>query len=285
MFTTCPPSEIRYHWYCRDGREACFTLNDASYRTQTMERHDQTNMGGEIESFLTTHWSLIENIQSDEDKNQALISLLLERYWKPVYCYLRRKGYNNEQAKDRTQGFFHEIVLKRDLLQRADQSKGRFRAFLLHALDQYLINEKVRQRAKKRFPKGRLISFEVTDLLTLPQMISSMTPEDCYNYTWLSDLLERVLKEVETDCHSDGLDLHWKVFHERVVIPILDDSPTQSLKEICEKYGIEDEKKASNMIITVKRRFQTVIRKHVRDTVANEDEIDDEVQELFQYLP
>lgn len=116
-------------------------------------------------------------------------------------------------------------------------------------------------------------------------MISSMTPEDCYNYTWLSYLLERVLKEVKGDCLSDGLDLHWKVFHERVVIPILDDSPTPSLKEICEKYGIEDEKKASNMIITVKRRFQTVIRKHVRDTVANEDEIDDEVQELFQYLP
>jgi len=250
-----------------------------------MAHNDQTNMGGEIETFLTTHWSLIKHVQSDEDKNHALISLLLGRYWKPVYCYLRRKGYDNELAKDRTQGFFHEIVLNRSLLQRADQSKGRFRALLLHTLDQYLINEKVKERAKKRSPKGRLISFEVTDLLTLPQMISSMTPEDCYNYTWLSYLLERVLKEVKGDCLSDGLDLHWKVFHERVVIPILDDSPTPSLKEICEKYGIEDEKKASNMIITVKRRFQTVIRKHVRDTVANEDEIDDEVQELFQYLP
>ena len=250
-----------------------------------MERRDQTNMGGEIETFLTTHWSLIENIQSEEDKNQALISLLLERYWKPVYCYLRRKGYDNEQAKDRTQGFFHEIVLNRSLLQRADQSKGRFRAFLLHALDQYLINETVRERAKKQFPKGRMISFEVNDVLTLPQLISSMTPEDCYNYTWLSSLLERVLEEVKTNCQSDGLDLHWDVFYKRVVTPILEDSPSPSLKELCEKYGIEDEKKASNMIITVKRRFQTVIRKHVRDTVANEDDVEDEVQELFQYLP
>lgn len=250
-----------------------------------MKRHDQTNMGGEIETFLTTHWSLIENIQSNEDKNQALISLLLERYWKPVYCYLRRKGYENEQAKDLTQGFFHEIVLNRSLVQRADQSKGRFRAFLLHALDQYLINEKARERAKKRFPTGRLISFEVNDVLTLPQLISSMTPEDCYNYTWLSNLLERVLQEVKTNCHSDRLDLHWTIFYKRVVIPILEDSPAPSLKEVCVKHGIEDEKKASNMIITVKRRFQMVIRKHVRDTVANEDNVDDEVHELFQYLP
>ncbi|MFC1604524.1 hypothetical protein ACFL5F_05800 [Planctomycetota bacterium] len=250
-----------------------------------MKHHDQTNMGGQIEAFLTTHWSLIEHIQSNKDKDQALIGLLFEKYWKPVYCYLRHKGYDNEQAKDRTQGFFHEIVLNRSLLQRADQSKGRFRAFLLHALDQYLINEKTRERAQKRHPKGKLISFEVADFLTLPQMISSMTPEDCYNYTWLSYLLERVLREVKGDCLSDRLDLHWTVFHERVVIPILDDSPTPSLKEICEKYGIEDEKKASNMIITVKRRFQTVIRKHVRDTVVNEDEVVDEVHELFQYLP
>jgi len=31
---------------------------------------------------------------------------MLKTYWKPVYCYLRCKGYDNEQAKDLTQGFF-----------------------------------------------------------------------------------------------------------------------------------------------------------------------------------
>ena len=88
-------------------------------------------MGGETETFLTTHWSLIEDVQSRGDKDRALIGLLLGKYWKPVYCYLRRKGYDNEQAKDLTQDFFHEVVLSRDLVRRADQSKGRFRSFLL----------------------------------------------------------------------------------------------------------------------------------------------------------
>ena len=98
-----------------------------------MREKDQTDMGGERETFLTTHWSLIEDVQSGDDKDRALIGLLLDKYWKPVYCYLRRKGYNNEQAKDLTQGFFHEVVLSRELVRRADQSKGRFRSFLLHA--------------------------------------------------------------------------------------------------------------------------------------------------------
>lgn len=92
-----------------------------------MRPHDYTDMGGTGEVFLTTHWSLIEDIKSKEDRNEALISLLLERYWKPVYCYLRQKGHNNEQAKDLTQDFFHEVVLNRNLLGRAEQCKGRFR--------------------------------------------------------------------------------------------------------------------------------------------------------------
>jgi hypothetical protein len=83
-------------------------------------RHDQTDMGGTGEVFLTTHWSLIEDIKSKDDKDRALMDLLLNRYWKPVYCYLRHKRYDNEDAKDLTQGFFHEVVLNRNLVQRAD---------------------------------------------------------------------------------------------------------------------------------------------------------------------
>ena len=95
-----------------------------------MSRDDQTTMGGGQVRFLTTHWSLIETVDSDEkDGNRALIGSLLKQYWKPVYCYLRRHGYGNEEAKDLTQDFFHEVVLGRGLFQRADQSQGRFRPF------------------------------------------------------------------------------------------------------------------------------------------------------------
>ena len=96
-----------------------------------MGLHDQTDMGGTAETFLTTHWSLIESVQEHQDPDCALIGLLLKRYWKPVYCYVRRRGHANEEAKDLTQGFFHEVVLNRQLIQRADPSKGRFRTFLV----------------------------------------------------------------------------------------------------------------------------------------------------------
>src|SRR5210317_2243342 len=144
-----------------------------------MKQNDITDMGGVGGAFLTTHWSIVENVCSDdEDRNRALIELLLSKYWKPVYCYLRRKGYDNEQAKDLTQGFFHEVVLGRSLIQKADQSKGRFRSFLLIALNRYLITTRTGQAAQKRIPQNKLVSLDVMDLPELRQAASELTPED-----------------------------------------------------------------------------------------------------------
>jgi len=142
-----------------------------SQRTQMAGYHDQTNMGGTKEVFLTTHWSLIEEVKSTGGRDPSPIDLLLKIYWKPVYCYLRHKGYGNEQAKDLTQGFFHEVVLKRDLVQRAERCKGRFRSFLLHALNQYLTNVQIAEVAKKRIPADKLVPLEMIDPAEVPQAV------------------------------------------------------------------------------------------------------------------
>ncbi|MFC1604422.1 hypothetical protein ACFL5F_05275, partial [Planctomycetota bacterium] len=61
--------------------------------TEVVSLDDQTKMGGDQVRFLTTHWSLIEAfVNEDNDQDRALISSLLKRYWKPIYCYLRRLG-------------------------------------------------------------------------------------------------------------------------------------------------------------------------------------------------
>ena len=198
---------------------------------------------------------------------------------------MRCCGLDNEQAKDLTQGFFHEIVLSRDLIQRADRKKGRFRTFLLHALNQYLANEKSKEMAGKRYPQGGLVPLDITDISELPKMSSSWTPENCYNYAWLCELLEGVLSEVEAECRQDKLDLHWHIFRDRVLDPTLSNTTAPSLEELCTKYDIDHPKKVSNMAITVKRRFQAIMRRHIRNSVSVEDQVSDEFNEIMQYFP
>jgi RNA polymerase sigma-70 factor (ECF subfamily) len=248
-----------------------------------MRPQDHTDMGGAREAFLTTHWSLIEGIKKNQDKDQVLIGILLERYWKPVYCYLRSKGYKNEEAKDLTQSFFHEVVLNRHLAERVDSSKGRFRSFLLHALSQFLISQKRKETAKKHIPKDKLVPLDIKDPPVLPQDIIS-SPEDCFLYAWKSILVDRTLSQVQAECKDRGLEIHWNIFRDRIVQPLVDGKRPPSNKELTSLYELEDEATVSNMLVTVKRRFKAALKKQLRATVLSEDDITPELQEMLNFF-
>ena len=247
-----------------------------------MALRDQTDLGGTAETFLTTRWSLIEGIQRKPDPQRAMIGMLLERYWRPVYCYLRRTGHDNEQAKDLTQGFFHEVVLNRRLIERADPSKGRFRSFLLHALKQYVIDQRRSGGGQSTISPGKLVSLEIADLPPLPQTIYRSSPEECFLYAWKAAMLDQTLAKVQDDCLSCGQQTHWQIFQEGLVAPILEGTKPPPLKDLCRRYGVASEKTASNMIITVKRRFQRTLREQLRSTVRSEAEADEELQDFLQ---
>ncbi|MDI6451552.1 hypothetical protein [Anaerobaca lacustris] len=251
-----------------------------------MRDHDYTDMGGTGQAFMTTHWSLIEGAaSSDQAKSDAMVNLLLQRYWKPVYCYLRRKGCNNEQAKDLTQGFFHEVVLEHHLIEKADSAKGRFRTLLLVALDRYVRDVRQRESAQKRRPKGRLFPLDIAEPPEVPQSIVGSAPESTFHYAWVSALLEQVFDEVERACHRDGQTLHWCVFRDRVLDPIMDRHPPPSLQEIVAKYGIQDERKVSNMIVTIKRRFRTALRQRLRESVTSDELVEGEFEQIRHFFP
>jgi RNA polymerase sigma-70 factor (ECF subfamily) len=249
-----------------------------------MDYDDRTEMGGTGEAFLTTHWSLIEHVQQDEDRDRALIGLLLQRYWRPVYCYLRRRGFDNERAKDLTQAFFHEVVLNRDLIGRVDASKGRFRTLLLHALKQYLVDEQRKETARKRIPADKLVPLDVVEPEALPQSMLELGPEQSFDYAWKAELLEQVLSEVENHYVRRQKEAHWYVFRDRLLEPTLDDSQAPSLAELCERYGIADEVQASNMLTTVKRCLQSMLRERLRQTVLSGEAAEEELKEIFRLL-
>jgi len=245
---------------------------------------NQTDIGGEREKFLTTQWSLIANIKAGQDKDKLLIGFLLQEYWKPVYCYLRRVGYDNEQAKDLTQAFFHEVVLNKDLVGRADKAKGRFRSFLLHALKQYATKQNLKERARKRIPKEKMVSLDVVEPPALPHSMVQASVEESFNYAWVSALMERVLSCVRAECVEQGMKTHWTLFYERVVRPVLNDQTPPSVAHLCQAHGIENTQTGSNMIVTVKRRFRAALMLTVRRTLLDGDQAPDEIEELLHFF-
>jgi hypothetical protein len=147
------------------------------------------------------------------------------------------------------------------------------------------MNERRRETAQRNIPKDKIVSLDAIEPPVLPQSVVESSPEDSYNYAWVSALLDQVLSDVKRKCCEQGMETHWCVFSERVVQPMLDNAAPRSLTDICEEYGIESEKNASNMIVTVKRRFQATLKQYIRSTVASESQMADELKEIMQFLP
>jgi RNA polymerase sigma-70 factor (ECF subfamily) len=251
-----------------------------------MPKYDyKTTMAGGENVFQTTCWIDIRKARtSDQAQRKAIVNDLLGKYWKPVYCYLRRKGYDNEKAKDLTQGFFHEIVLGQELIQKADQSIGRFRKFLLTSLEHYVSNMYHKETAKKRMPEGGFVHFGEIDDFNDRNLSTTATAEEAFHYTWASNLLDEAIATVKNECCSTGKEIHWGVFEEKVLAPILNNAPVPSLTDICGKYDIETTAMASNMLITVKRRFRAVLKRQLQHFVNSESEVRAEFDDLLKIL-
>ena len=135
-------------------------------------------MAAEECHFQTTRWSEIRLARTqDGGRRQDAISALSQRYWQPVYSFLYRKGWNHADALDLTQGFFQEIVLEKDLFQHADESKGRFRYFLLRSLQHYVIRQHRKNTAKKRMPSHRIASLDDLEMEGFVANSSLSSPE------------------------------------------------------------------------------------------------------------
>ncbi len=266
--------------YCRRRNVA-----RCARKGETVARDDSTTMGGPNRRFETTHWTEILSTRTlDQARRREAIGVVLARYWKPMYCYLRRKGHNNEEAKDRVQGFCLEIALGHDLIQQADPEKGRFRTFLLRSLSRYASNVRRAGAARKRAPAGALFALDDLAATDIPEMSHEATPEEAFHFAWASQLLDGVFAAVEAGCYDNGKQVHWQVFCQRVVVPLIDNTAPPSLAALCEKYHIPDQAKASNMIITVKRRFQAELARQVRQAVSSDVDVEQEIQDLMRIL-
>jgi RNA polymerase sigma-70 factor (ECF subfamily) len=201
------------------------------------------------------------------EQSQAVLADLYQKYWKPIYCYLRSLGFGNEQAKDLTQGFFTDKVLGHDLVQKADREKGRFRSFLLRAVHNYAVSALRSSKA--------CVSLDVApDIGT-----TTDDPEVQFNRAWADELLREVLAELEQECRSRDKLTHWQVFHEWLLDPKIAASPVMS--EICVKNSISDPSTAYHMIENIKRRFRALLRTRLSQVAGSEDEIEAEIRQFI----
>jgi DNA-directed RNA polymerase specialized sigma24 family protein len=246
---------------------------------------NDTEMGGSQKNFPTTHWSMLAAVCGEmTDAHRAVLNLLIQRYWKPVYCYLRRRGYANETAKDLTQEFFTTSLTK-SLFGRASSAKGRFRTFLLACLDNFLKNARRAEHARRRRPPMGVIALD--DLIGKDDMrfepSDHDTPQAAFERAWGSSLLIRVAEGLERECQEAGRMPEYDLFCRRILQPAMEGIEAPGLSGLAQELGLT-EKQAANRLVTARRAFQRLLREEIRTFASSEDDVAAEVRDLFQFL-
>src|SRR5262249_34329686 len=152
------------------------------------------------------HWSVVLAAgQKHTSECSAALEALCRRYWPPLYSYVRRRGYNPHDAQDLTQGFFARL-LEKDYLSAVDRSKGKFRSFLLAALEHFLANEWRRTQAQKRGGLATFISLDDTsaEQQYVQAQSQALSAEKLFEQQWATTLLGAVLKRLRDEFMAAG---------------------------------------------------------------------------------
>jgi len=229
------------------------------------------------ERFEETAWSVvIATGATTPARAQTAMGELCRIYWRPIYAYLRRSGYDTNDAQDLTQSFFQHL-LQNETLRRVSRDKGRFRSFLLGALKRCLADEKMQRHTLKR---GGRIQFISTDDLEAEELhhlraVHEAAPDEILDARWAGVVLERALEKVRAECVAEG-----KAGFFEALSPFLEGTkPHVSYQEVADRMSL-GLGAVKTLINRLRRQFAAAVRREVMQTVSAPHEVDDELRRL-----
>jgi RNA polymerase sigma factor (sigma-70 family) len=231
--------------------------------------------------FATTRWSLVLAAgQRGSPQSSDALATLCVNYWYPLYAYVRRLGHDADEAQDFTQAYFARLLEKNDLAA-ADPGRGRFRAFLLTSLKHFLANEWDRARAEKRGGGRSVLSidFGTAEERYRAEPSHDLTPEKIFERRWALVLLENVLARLHDESaqagKADSFDrLKGFLTGEQAAVTYGKLAVELNTSEGAVKVAIH----------RLRRRYRELLRAEIEETVADSDEIDQEIRDLFSAL-
>jgi len=246
-----------------------------------------TEGGRSPDRFSTTRWSVVlacaDSTASEETARKALTELC-KTYWRPVFAFICRRGYSVPDAQDLTQDFFL-MVLEGDLLKRADPSRGRFRSLLLKVLQNFLANDTIRKRARKRGGDMKFVSWDEwmaeapSHLAISAQEAEAWPAEKIYDVRWAATVVEHALRRLGEECEARGRRRVFDVLSDYLAAERQD----VSYQKLSKALGIP-EASVKRLVHQLRVRYRDLLRAEVAQTVEKPEDVDAELRYLCAAL-
>ena len=260
-----------------DGRDGVW--DEAVNRGWMAMAADRYDGGGR---FPTTHWTLVAQVgRVDAREQREALGQLLVAYLPALRAHLiYGKRLSTHDAEDLLQEFVARKILEKDLIARADRELGKFRTFLLTALERFFFNWRRDQQAQKRMPQKE--GLEALDEHAC--VAAAQEPARAFEGAWARNVIAQSLQQMQAECEASGRPEIWGVFQCRVLDPLLGDREPVDYQELVQRFGFASPSQASNVLMTAKRMYARSLRGVVAAYACEGHEIESEIAELKRVL-
>jgi RNA polymerase sigma-70 factor (ECF subfamily) len=230
--------------------------------------------------FTTTHWSVVLEAARPESPGAVdAFAALYRDYWYPLYAYVRRRGRSPHEAEDLTQDFF-VALLKRERLRGLERGGGRFRSFLLKALQNFLANEWDRATAQKRGSGCPVIPLDEVDaesrFLADP---AGVAPEADFERNWAFAVIALAMRNLELELRAAGRE---RLF-EHLGPHLQGDHGARKYAAIGAELGMS-EGAVKVAVHRLKQRYGELLRAELARTVGREEDLESELRHLIEVV-
>lgn len=232
--------------------------------------------------FPTTRWEQIDAAARDRTASGGSFLAICRAYWYPIYAFIRSRGHQPEDAADLTQAYFTRLIEGR-LLERADRERGRFRTLLRTDCRHFLADIGDRARAAKRGGGKVPLSLDAAAAEQRYHLEPAVgyDPEQLFDRAWALDVLARAMSRLEREEHEAGRGEAFEVLSGVLAGPSTD-APYAALAESLGTTAVAVEAAVRRL----RGRYRRALRATIAETrlIPTEDEIDEEIEDLFAAL-
>jgi RNA polymerase sigma-70 factor (ECF subfamily) len=233
--------------------------------------------------FPNTSWSMVARAGHVRSSvRRRTLGALVSQYQPALRSYLMaRRRIGPHDADDLLQGFLASKVLERQILRQADRTRGKFRTFLMTALERYAVSEYRKASAAGRSPADGVGSLDAVEDVEHP-----VAPEaaDLFDVEWAKQAVEVAVVRMRRECEAGGRADVWGVFKARVLDPALHDAEPVPYEQLVPQLNLASPERASNLLATAKRMFTRNLREVAAEYADDDADAEEEVARLKRIL-
>jgi RNA polymerase sigma-70 factor (ECF subfamily) len=234
--------------------------------------------------FAPTRWTLVARSKGDSPEARAALADLCEAYYNAVLAFLRKERRSEDEARELAQDFFARILSSSGFAG-AEESRGRFRSYLLGALKHFLAEHRQRAQRQKRgggiAPESLDQSSDHSTEAEPLQVADSNTisPDRNFDREWALEVMRRALLALEQELKCKNKSDHFETLKPWLA----GDNSATTQAEAARRLGIT-EGALKVAVHRLRKRFGELLRAEITQTLRDPAQAEEELAHLIAAL-